>query len=139
MLVGLKVLYWRGNKFLSPTMRTAWNGCTMRVEDWDDTEALRGRCGIHAAWPSQSGKEIATELEGYLTRRINFISGDWYARGQIIAELVGWGQCITGDLGWRAEIAMIKKVFVIDKSLIPRIQEAYPEIEVFHASQFGRS
>jgi hypothetical protein len=128
MIVGLKALRWKHGALYSPTYGTRWDSCVLKAKYWSNQDALRGMTGIHAAWPTVDRRKLPTELWGYL---------HYHDQG-VIAELVGWGQCVVGDIGWRAETVMLRKIYVIDARITAQVQRAYPEVEVLHASQYGR-
>lgn len=114
---------------VSPTTWAVWESHVLKVPKWHEANVVRGVAGIHAAWPTLSGRLPAEIAFWYYNTRDT---------SHIIAEVLGWGRVATGNLGWRAENVMIKKVYAQLPEQVAKIQERYPEIEVVHRSQWGR-
>ncbi|MCI0437115.1 MAG: hypothetical protein L0271_26275, partial [Gemmatimonadetes bacterium] len=101
----------------SPQQQTAWDRPALSVLRWDDGAALRGCAGIHAAWPPAS-RHLPAEVVEMLDRH----------RGAI-AEVAGYGQCVTGDLGWRAEHCLLLRVRV-PAQMLGVVRSRYPEVHI---------
>lgn len=78
---------------ISPQQKAVW-GNTLKARNWTNTGAVRGVAGIHAVWPVNR-KEL-----------LEYIDSD-----TVLVELRGFGDTVQGDLGWRAECAMIVKIY----------------------------
>jgi len=130
MLAGVKALQWCGTCLRSPTQRTPWQSHVMKVPHWRESDVVRGQAGIHAAWPTLEPGKLAGELYGGYYNPMN--------EKDVIVEVVGWGRCAVGDMGWRAENVMIKKVYAQTPYQVKQIAARYPEVEVVHRSQWGK-
>lgn len=102
-LKGLKVFQWRDGEVWSPLHRVAWPGGILAAREfYAEDGQLRGKGGIHAIWPpgTKDNDEALREFESYIPRR-SF---------EFTALVSGWGRCVMGDVGWRAEHARIRVV-----------------------------
>jgi hypothetical protein len=92
-LRGIKRLMLVRGRWLSPSQHVFWdeNG-ELHAEGFSADDALRGHNGIHAAWA-----DTLSELNGY--------------EGALV-EIAGWGACVVGDLGWRAEHAKVVRKLI---------------------------
>lgn len=120
-----ETLGWRGwtwdtrqNYLRSPAQGTLWDcGPELRVTDWSEASAVRGRAGIHAC---------------------RLPKGDWrmcrppsdFMGSDIIGLVERFGKFVLGTEGWRAEWVIIRELLVCDDVTAVRVREAYPEIPV---------
>ena len=95
----------------SPHQRTTWTSNTLSAKEWSNSSAVRGERGIHACWPWS-----LDELLRYT-----------FGKNNALVELRGFGDTVQGDLGWRAQHAMLKKIWVNEH--IDEIKKTY-EAEV---------
>lgn len=116
-------LGWRGwdwnevlGTMVSPSMGTPWTCAELRVENWDDSMALRGAAGIHAC---------------------RLPRGDWRVcrpphemSGNIIGLVERFGKFILGEEGWRAEWVIIKELLCADEALARVVHAALPDVPV---------
>lgn len=66
---------------------------------------------------------------------INIAKGDraHNGSGPVIAEMIGWGQYVEGELGWRCEYGEIVAIHIEDASYAdykPLLEAAYPGVAV---------
>lgn len=100
-LRGLKTFLWRRGEVLSPLHRTPWPGGKLTAENFFPSETVRGEGGIHAIWPPRGLEDAGLdEFEQYVPREAQAFS----------ALVKGWGRCVMGDVGWRAEHCRIAAV-----------------------------
>lgn len=108
-LLGLKLLKWESYDgeyvVMSPHRLTVWNGTRLTADNIPEAR-LRNEEGIHAIWPPRE-KEGAQddEIAVYSPKKSK----------QFWAAVAGWGRCVTGDVGWRAEHVEIRRAITIPK------------------------
>lgn len=81
----------------SPLRDVEWPSVALTAHAWNSGEMLRGVAGIHACWPQRC-----------MTRPF----GDEIAADWVLAEVAGHGTCVTGDIGWRSQHAIIKRIHI---------------------------
>jgi hypothetical protein len=102
----------------SPHQCTTWTSNVLSAANWTNQGALRGVAGIHACWP--------WTLNELLKYRFDAV--------HVLVELRGFGDTIQGDWGWRAEHAMIKKVWCnpyYTKALKERYEADFQDLDVW--------
>jgi hypothetical protein len=118
-------LGWRGwawdtrNSCLkSPAQGTLWDcGPELRVPNWDESSAVRGRAGIHACrLPRGDWRMTHTPSD--------FMGSD------VIGLVERFGKFVLGSEGWRAEWVIIRELLVCDEVTATHVRAAYPEIPV---------
>lgn len=116
---------------VSPHRGTRWERPALTAAAWSDSDALRRHDGIHAAWPTRGG--LAPEEVRRPRSEIDArLSGADIAQGcecSAWAEVSGYGRCVVGDLGWRAEHCLIVRVMA-PAAVREQIASRYPEVEV---------
>lgn len=103
----------------SPIQHTVWESEIMTAHSWDEGEAVRGVCGIHAAWPARDGRvrpKIDAKNEGW-----------------IVALVRGQGRFVCGKEGWRAERVIIDTAYLPSAiyhrwRVVKRLQRLYPSV-----------
>jgi hypothetical protein len=119
-LVGVKFFNVTGDyRLTSPVQGTVWNSSVLSAHSWDESEALRGVCGIHAAWPPRTWKRVPM---------IDSSSTD-----NVVAVVRGLGKFIAGEEGWRAEKVIVDRCFLPQSlysrwRVLKRLAKLYPEI-----------
>lgn len=108
---------------VSPHQKTVWESNVLTATAWNDDEAVRGKAGIHAAWPTKSGR---------VTPRIDFEIKD-VEQITLIAKVRGLGRFVTGETGWRAEKVIIDTMYLPSSLLgrwrvVKRLEKLYTEI-----------
>jgi hypothetical protein len=107
---------------MSPAQATVWNTNVLVAERWDESDAVRGTCGIHAAWPCVS------------PRVMPFIDTVNRGPNRVIACVRGMDRFVAGETGWRAERVIVDKVFLPSYikhrwRYLKRLERLYPEVE----------
>lgn len=113
----------------SPHRGIPWIGPDLRVERWDESEALRGVAGIHARLMPR-----------------DWIRAGWPARGEsegpssadrIVTGIVErYGRYVLGTHGWRAEHVVIRELCAPSVRVMIALMRAYPEARV-HLSPYA--
>lgn len=126
-------LGWRGwnwdneeKLLVSPSMGTKWIGPDLRVEKWVDHDELRGIAGIHARRIPKNWK-------------IAYWGGFDAPNSQITGIVERFGKFVLGELGWRAEWVIIRKLLAPTQEIGFALEMAYPEIHVeyFDIKKYG--
>jgi hypothetical protein len=112
----------------SPAQRTAWDRAALSAGEWTDAAALRGATGIHASWPAIGGVELPGEVRALVHATRSAGLRLRLGLDRAIAYVAGYGRCVTGDLGWRAERVLLLRV-VCAPQMLERIRARYPEID----------
>jgi len=92
----------------------------LRARGWSTSKAVEGRGGIHAYWPAQDGhasKDMAA--------RLAHEACDGLAMGLV----AGWGEVVTGEIGWRAEYAAIQALYAPPWH-VAALRRRYPHVPV---------
>lgn len=106
-------------RLTSPVQGTVWDSSVLTAVEWKEDGAVRGECGIHAAWPPR-----------YWTAEPEI---DCDGNTNIIACVRGMGRFVAGEEGWRAEKVIVDRVFLPVSlwnrwRVLKRLQKLYPEI-----------
>lgn len=101
-LKGLKTLVWKDRAVRSPLHKVVWEGGKLVAQEFYTGQGVRGEGGIHAIWPAGTKDNDAAlrEFAGYARRTPT----------QFTALVNGWGRCVMGDVGWRAEHCRIRVI-----------------------------
>lgn len=125
--LGWRYWYWcpEHKQLFSPSQGTHWADAELRVGEWDESDVLRGKAGIHArrmpigdwktlGWPEGCG---ASHASGLL-----LVTG--------IVER--FGKYVLGTTGWRAEWVMVKELRAPSTEIGLLIEQAYPDVVVHY-------
>lgn len=121
MLLGVRFFRVGPDLFLhSPVRLTRWESSQLHAGQWQEDDALRGACGIHAAWPPKSFR-VAPKIDHESTESL------------VVGEVRGFGKFVTGKEGWRAEKCAIDRIFLptdvwVRKSHRKQLEKHYPEV-----------
>lgn len=117
-------LGWRGWNWdheklslISPLQRTIWDGPELRENNWDDVHSVRGHRGIHARLVPKNWK-------------IAIWAGVDAPHSQITGIVERFGKFVLGELGWRAEWVVIRKLLAPTQEIGFQLERAYPEVDV---------
>lgn len=119
-LVGVRYFTWTDDYHLqSPQRKTVWESSTLAVAGWDESEAVRGVCGIHACWPSWNGA-----IQPHI---------DMECPNGVMAHVRGYGKFVSGKEGWRAEKVIVDTVYLPPElvnrwRVVKRLNRLYPEV-----------
>lgn len=117
--LGWRTFSWHRTKhcLMSPVQKTLWTEPEMRVENWAEDTAVRGKAGIHAC---------------------RLPRGDWrkaqcphdMPRLPIVALVERFGKFVLGSEGWRAEWVFIKEIMAPDEATARALKRVYPELPI---------
>lgn len=117
--LGWRTFGWHPTKhcLVSPVQGTLWTEPEMRVEKWDERDAVRGAAGIHAC---------------------RLPRGDWRTaqrphdmpQHQILCLVERFGKFVLGKEGWRAEWVFIKEILAPDEAAARALRRVYPELPI---------
>lgn len=126
--LGWRLWTWdRADELLrSPVQATPWPSAELRVEDWDESTALRGVAGIHAlrvpidyrraGWPSSCGVSAPHDL-------------------RVTGIVERFGRYVLGTEGWRAEWVFIRKLLAPSTEIGLALERRFPDVEVSYADR----
>lgn len=115
--MGYRYWLWDGHKqFLhSPQIATAWHTSSLAVDEWDESNVVRGTAGIHAErMPRDWKRAAASQIEP----------------GRIYGTVERFGKYVLGEEGWRAEHVLIHELMAPDREVGQAIKNRYPEVTV---------
>jgi hypothetical protein len=103
-LKGIKTFKWEDGSVWSPMHRAEWVNARLAAKNFFEGQAVRGEGGIHAIWPQGAIDNLKAldEFSGYAPR----------GSSSFTALVSGWGRCVMGDVGWRAEHCRIRSVII---------------------------
>lgn len=121
MLLGVR--YFKINEdfhLASPHMGTVWETSTLTATTWSDEDAVRGKYGIHASWPTR-GSQVIPSIDYKNTQ------------GLVIGQVRGHGRTVLGTEGWRAEKAIIDTIYLPQAlfsrwRVLKRLHTLYPDV-----------
>lgn len=121
-LLGVRIFRMANCWLYSPAQGTPWESSVLRAPTWDEQQAVRGTCGIHAAWPPRSLKVVPKIDTVAITHQ------------NVFASVRGQGRFVAGEEGWRAEEVIIDTVYLPfeqlqNRNLLKQITKQYPEID----------
>ena len=100
-----------------------WEFPELRVEKWDTDTVVEGRAGIHARlMPMDWTIAMPDSLPFVLCRRNTCVTG--------VVER--FGKFVLGEIGWRAEWVIIRKLLAQDQELGFQLEMAYPDVAVVY-------
>lgn len=125
--LGWRVWVWDAKKkrLCSPAQGTIWHTPELRVKRWNASEAVRGIAGIHAARMPRDWRRAKLEHHGELAT----YRGDEHT---IVGVVERFGKYVLGTEGWRAEIAIIRKLRAPNIEIGLALEKAYPDVEVYY-------
>lgn len=107
----------------SGVQHTLWKTPELIVENWDTSEAVRGRAGIHACrLPKGDWKEAAKPHD--------------MPAGLVLGLVERFGKFVLGKEGWRAEWVIIKELMAPSEAVAETLRKVYPEV-VVHVAPRG--
>lgn len=125
---------WRGwnwdtqeKRLVSPAYRAIWDGPELRTDKWCFEDTLRGVAGIHA-------RRVPRDWKAALW-------GGHDAPESTVTGLVErFGKFVLGELGWRAEWVIIRKLLAPTEEMGLLLEMTYPEVEVvyFDSIRYGK-
>lgn len=117
--LGWRTWIWdRKHKCLkSPSQGTLWHGPDLIADNWIQAEVVRGHGGIHAC---------------------RLPRGDWKTAnkphdmpgGIVVGTLERYGKFVLGEVGWRAEMVVIRELLVPNEAVAQTLRRIYPEVVV---------
>lgn len=129
--MGYRSWYVGDDGFLcSPHQSTVWRDPELRVEYWDEGDAVRGQAGIHATLVPMAWRRMRPvgEAPHHAGRRIGpFTSND---RPCVPGLVERFGKFVLGEKGWRAEWVVIRKLIAPNRYVMAGLKEMYPEVEI---------
>ena len=115
---------WHENVLWSPQQKTPWPSAELRVENYSESDTLRGFAGIHAlrvpvdwrraVWPRSCGVTAKNGIVGIVER---------------------FGRYVLGTEGWRAEWVFIRKLLAPNDEIGLKLESCYPDVEVYYANR----
>src|SRR5262249_15429580 len=126
--LGWKIWFWDNAQglLISPWRATPWHFPELRAESFSDGSILRNKEGIHACRMPYDWLNAPLDTSEL---------GDYEGSGlftTVIGVVERFGKFVLGTKGWRAEIAVIKKLRAPNTELGLKLEAKYPDVEVYY-------
>jgi hypothetical protein len=115
-------LGWRGWRFdgevlISPMQGTRWNDTTLRVDQWSDSDVVRGVAGIHARRLPRDWRQADPAVTDI-------------GRCDVHGIVERFGRYVLGTEGWRAEWVVIRELMAPNTEIALALMRKYPDVRV---------